>query len=119
MSVPEIPAPQAGFMTHVVEQYVHRLGAPASDPAGERGVALRVCALVDDAGDASTSTDPSALRRRERGAHDLANDPALLAAFFQNIDLLYADRFHQADAVSALVLRALELSALLPPAPTP
>lgn len=106
-----------GFVGHVVSQYVHRLGARPNDPATEHDVERRAYAIVDDAGDAHAITEPAALGRRDLAAHDLANDPALLAAFFQNIDLLYADRFVRADAVSALILRALEVSAALRPAP--
>jgi hypothetical protein len=38
----------------------------------------------------------------------LAADPPLLAAFFQNVDLLYRYGHPHADAVGALVMRALE-----------
>lgn len=114
MSVAPPPEPHDGFVSHVVEQYIHRLGAVSDSPISERGEALRVRALIDHAGDAHLIEEPRALALRDRAAHDLAGDPALLAAFFQNIDLLYADRFPRADAVSALILRALELSASIP-----
>ena len=110
------PAGLDGFVAHTMDHYVHRLGASPGDPASAEHVARRVRALVDDAGDAHAIVDPVALERRDRAAHELAGDPALLAAFFQNVDLLYAGQFFCADAVSALILRALELSALFPSA---
>jgi hypothetical protein len=39
----------------------------------------------------------------------LAADPPLLAAFFQNVDLLYRHGYPHADAVGALVMGAVEL----------
>jgi len=38
----------------------------------------------------------------------LAERPEALAAFFQNVDLLYAHGFPRADRVSLLIMRALE-----------
>ena len=42
------------------------------------------------------------------GARVLANDPALLAAFFQNLDLLPVDRGASTDRVALLVAAALQ-----------
>jgi hypothetical protein len=39
--------------------------------------------------------------------HALAGDHAMLAAFFQNVDLLYQHGCPTADAVSGLILQAL------------
>jgi hypothetical protein len=39
---------------------------------------------------------------------ELAGDVPLLASFFQNVDLLYAHGYADADAVSALIMAALE-----------
>ena len=41
-------------------------------------------------------------------ADRLANDPVMLAAFFQNVDLLYENGYPEADAVAALVMHAVE-----------
>ena len=43
-----------------------------------------------------------------RAAARLAGDAPLLAAAFQNVDLLYAHRCPRADAVSLLVMGAVE-----------
>lgn len=71
-------------------------GGPSPEAA-----ALRVAGLLRDAGllAAPAVTDAAA---------ELADDPALLAAFFQNVDLLYEESFARADAVSLLVMAALE-----------
>ena len=41
-------------------------------------------------------------------ADRLATDPVMLAAFFQNVDLLYEHGYREADAVAALVMHAVE-----------
>lgn len=57
------------------------------------------------------------LRGAERGdspdapARALLAEPALASALFQNVDLLYAAGWAAADAVSAVVMRAVELAA--------
>lgn len=57
------------------------------------------------------------LRAGERGdppeapARALVAEPALAAAVFQNVDLLYAAGWPAADAISAVVMRTVELAA--------
>jgi len=90
------------FLEAVVLQSAHPLGldAPAADAAErERHAAELVLDLLFGAGAAITRPD---------GAARLRAEPLVLAAFFQNIDLLYLHGFGSADAVSELVMRALE-----------
>ena len=50
-------------------------------------------------------------RDPEAAAPRLLAEPPLAAAFFQNLDLLYASASPHADAISLLLMRALELAA--------
>jgi hypothetical protein len=92
------------FLEAVVVQAAFPLGLDL--PADERvererevaGLALELLLGAEAAG----AADPGAAAAR------LRRDPALLAAFFQNVDLLYRHAFAGADAVSLLVMRALE-----------
>jgi hypothetical protein len=94
------------FLEAVVVQAAFPLGldvAPAEQAERERTVARLALELVAGAGrkeegDGAEHTAAARLRR----------EPALLAAFFQNVDLLYEHGFAGADAVSLLVMRALE-----------
>lgn len=45
----------------------------------------------------------------------LAEEPLLMAIFFQNVDLLYSDGYGGADAVGAALIEALERLAERPP----
>jgi hypothetical protein len=47
----------------------------------------------------------------DAAARHLLGEPALLAACFQNVDLLYLHAAPEADAVAARVMRALDLAA--------
>jgi hypothetical protein len=84
----------------------------------DRAVAEAVIALLRAAATANHSAggrngekpDPVAAC-----AEQLRTDLVLLAAVFQNIDLLYRDGYPHADAVSEIVMRAL---ASLPSQPT-
>lgn len=91
------------FAEEVVRQVAHPLGAdPSPDPAGsEAAVARRVLGLVEAAfGDEREARDAAARR--------LAGDAPLLAAFFQNLDLLEECASGHAGSVAALVAAALE-----------
>lgn len=90
------------FVEAVVVQLVYPLGgpAPASPEEAERAVGDRVVAMLG-----ASTADP---HFTARAAADLAADAALLAAFFQNVDLLHSHRCPHADAVSLLVMAALE-----------
>lgn len=99
---PELGAAALPFAEAVIAQVAHPLGAPpaARPGARERLVARRVVRLLA----ASVRPDPAPARAAAR----LAGDPTLLAAAFQNVDLLYAHRCPRADAVSLLVMGAIE-----------
>jgi hypothetical protein len=86
------------FLEAVVVQAAFPLGLDL--PAGERVEREREVARL--ALELLLGAEAEAAAARLRG------DPALLAAFFQNIDLLYRHRFAGADAMSLLVMRALE-----------
>lgn len=83
------------FAAAVTLQLARTPGLAAS-AAEEREVARRVAALLDAPAGPGT-------------AASLAADPPLLAAVFQNADLLFAHHFPGADAVSLLVMEALAL----------
>ncbi|MDB4949236.1 MAG: hypothetical protein JWM27_1885 [Gemmatimonadetes bacterium] len=101
---PHGAAPDSPFVREIVREVAFPLGTSAgtADPAERSALVERtVRALVRDAaGDADA---------REDAARRLASQPPLLAAFFQNADLLYDERHPSADAVSAAVMRAVEL----------
>jgi hypothetical protein len=85
------------FLAAVVAQAALPLGLRVPEPelAGrESRVASLALAVLDPA-------DAAAAER-------LRGEPVLLAAFFQNIDLLYRHGYPRADAVAMLVMRALE-----------
>lgn len=84
------------FLEAVAGQVAHRHGEPEGDPreaelaAGVRALELLLAPEEEDA------------------AGRLVSEPPMLAAFFQNVDLLYEHRDPHADAVAGLVMRALE-----------
>lgn len=84
------------FLAAVAEQAA-RLAEPdaSADAVAAEAAATRALALLQEPG-----TDEAVER--------LLADAPLLAAFFQNLDLLYAHAAPPADAVAALVMRALE-----------
>jgi hypothetical protein len=84
------------FASSVVAQL-----ARGADAADEGATARRVAAVVR-----SAASGPL-----EVAAADLCADPPLFAAFFQNLDLLFAAPVPEADAVSGLVMAALERAA--------
>jgi hypothetical protein len=89
------------FVEAVVVQVAHPLGSASRDGAAghESMVTDRVLRLLRSAvGDDASVT---------AAANDLATEPPLLAAFFQNLDLLPPAGFPPADAVGLLVMLAL------------
>jgi hypothetical protein len=78
------------FLEAATEQVAHR-----GDPQDEREVGERALALLRD-----PETEDAAAR--------LVREPPMLAAFFQNVDLLFEHRDPRAGAVAGLVMRALE-----------
>ena len=95
---------QAPFLDAVAHQAAHRLGEPSDVPGPEdrerhcRHEAERIIALAEE---------PAMF---DGAAVHLAGDTTMLAAFFQNLDLLSASAA-SSDAVARLVGRALEFSA--------
>lgn len=84
------------FAAEVTGQAAHRHGTGRDPAAEEQAVGSLVLDLV--------------LRPRAPDAPArLAAAPPLLAAFFQNVDLLYEHHDPGADAVSGLVMHALEI----------
>jgi hypothetical protein len=81
------------FASAVVAQLARGAGAGA-----ESGIGRRVAAMVR----ASTAGP------LEVAAEALRSDPPLFAAFFQNLDLLFDAPPAESDAVSGLVMAALE-----------
>ena len=88
------------FVEAVVLLVAHPLGDPETPAtAPELAAADRVIALVQRAAaDESEAVD---------AAGELAAEPEMLAAFFQNLDLLPGGGHRAADAVTLLVLLAL------------
>lgn len=84
------------FAEAVTLHLVHGPGRVGT-PEGERTAATSVLGLLSDPGG-------------EGSVARLASDAELLASFFQNIDLLYAHAYPQADEVAVLVMRALEVA---------
>lgn len=86
------------------EAVVMQLARPAGDPTDaerERDTASRVAGLLALREGVATSTDRQA-------SSLLREDAVLLAAFFQNVDLLYDSGDPQADRVSRWIMTALE-----------
>jgi hypothetical protein len=86
-----------GFAEAVTLQCAYPLGEPPSHqrPASEASAAESVLALLRAASHGSQADG------------QLERDPVLLAAVFQNADLLYRDGFPHAEAVALLVMHAL------------
>lgn len=90
------------FAEEVVLELAHPLGAAASrDSAADEALAAR--RVLETIGAAFGGT-PEA---REAGARRLAADAPMMAAFFQNLDLLAECERGHAGAVAALVAAAL------------
>lgn len=97
------------FVEAVVEQAVHRLG-PERSPVlagATASMGKRVVSFLE----AAAEGEPS----RTRAAEELAGEPVILAAFYQNLDLLPAASSAPADAIALLVLTTLALMESVPP----
>jgi hypothetical protein len=89
------------FVDAVVLLVAHPLGgAGARDDAAELTTADRVIALIEQSLAGETAADDA--------ANDLAAEPEMLAAFFQNLDLLPSGGHRAADAVALLIMVALD-----------
>ena len=91
------------FAEEVVRQVAHPLGAePSPDPEGDEArTAGQVLELLGGAFEGTPQARAAAARR-------LGLDGTMLAAFFQNLDLLEDCTRGHAGAVAALVAEALE-----------
>jgi hypothetical protein len=96
------------FVRAVISQLLAPHDTDAVPPTAEqvRHLGDRVVTLVQAAAEAGAERAPSA--QHEAAAVALAHDAPMLAAFFQNIDLLYEAECPDANAVSSTVMRALE-----------
>lgn len=94
------------FAEEVVREIAHPLGSEESrDPGADEALAAqRVLRLIDAAFGGVPAVRDDAARR-------LADDPPMLAAFFQNLDLLVDCERGHAGAVAALVAAALDMPA--------
>jgi hypothetical protein len=89
------------FAEAICAQLLGPAGALGDAPDAEReALTERVATVVLES--ARARDDALALR--------LLGEPALAAAFFENLDLLYDSPSAYADAVGALVMRVLELA---------
>lgn len=87
------------FAEAVLAQLTGPAGALREAPASERErVAALLCELILAAGEA----------RRESPVAGLVDEHALVAALFQNAELLYQHGYARADAVSRAVMRVIE-----------
>ncbi len=101
MSVTGAPRdPLAPFVSHVLVQW-RGVGAAGED---ERSVRALIAASSADA----AGRDPAHAAERDARVTRLLEDPTLLAALFQNIDLLFAEKAREAPGVSALIMAAVE-----------
>ena len=99
------------FVEAVVEQAVHRLGPERSGvlAGATASMGKRVVSFLEAAAEGESS--------RARAAEELAGEPAILAAFYQNLDLLPAADFAPGDAIALLVLTTLALMEAMPAEP--
>lgn len=95
------------FAEAVVMQRAHPLGGDSNEenPSAaalrvEATVANQVLALIAHSGEGTAEV--------ERAAHELADDPALLAAFFQNLDLLPPDGSPAVNGIALMIVGALQ-----------
>ena len=98
----------AAFVAFVVEQTVTRLGAEATRDEQATSELLRN--LLADIGTRFEPKGDTEAQAREAAARVIAADPPLLAAVFTNLDVLFVDGATCADAMSAVTLRAMEIS---------
>ena len=89
------------FIEVVVWQRAHALteSSPGDSSATEGELATRVLSLVE--------ASVGGALAGQRAAAELAADPALLAAFFQNLDLLPAEPDPQVDMLVSMVGEAV------------
>lgn len=93
----------APFVSHVLELW----RGPTRTNVDDASLRALIAASSADA----AGRDPAHAAEREARVARLLDDPMLLAAIFQNIDLLYANKAREAPGVSALVMAAIERAA--------
>ena len=96
--------PLLPFVTHVVTLWRGARSSSTEQTDAARDLRALVAASSADA----AGRDPAHAAEREARIARLLADPVLLAAIFQNIDLLYAHRSREAPGVSALVMTVME-----------
>jgi hypothetical protein len=85
----------ARFIDAATSQVARATGSPETQPLDP--MAERIAGMIRAVEQGDTESVRAAL----------SADPVILAAFFQNVDLLYADAHEHADAVSMVILEAL------------
>lgn len=106
---PEERRALAPFLDAVSRQVAYGLGAdPHSSDAETRAIDAeeRAMTVLQDAGAVG---EPSTSEGVDAAARRLLAEPPMLAAFFQNLDLLFEHRASGAEAVARLLMRAMEL----------
>ena len=105
----EISTQLEPFLDAVATHVAFGLGAdPADASTTERMIDARVAALAV-LGDCGALGGRREQERVDAAARLLLANPPLLAAFFQNLDLLYHHGAPGATEVSLLLMRAMEL----------
>jgi hypothetical protein len=85
----------ARFIDAATSQVARATGSPGTQPPDP--IAERIAGMIR----AVEQGDSESVRTA------LSADPVILAAFFQNVDLLYTDSHEHADVVSMVILEAL------------
>jgi hypothetical protein len=96
------------FLEAVVQQTAFPLGESVSAAEAPERQRKTVRQVIDLLLATRAAGGEAAAGDRDEAAERLRAHPVLLAAFFQNIDLLYQQAYPHADAVSLLVMRALD-----------
>ena len=103
------PAELEPFLEAVAAHVAFGLGAdPTGGDGAERLARTRAAALAV-LRDAGALGGPRVAAQVDAAARALLDNPPLLAAFFQNLDLLYEHEAPGAAEVSLLLMRAMEL----------
>ena len=109
MTTPKAAAtdPLGPFVAHVCDSWRGHGQAPAARALAERDVRAFIAASSAD----GAGRDPAHEADRERRVARLLDDPPLLAALFQHMDVLFASRAREAAGVAAIVMATAERAA--------
>ena len=99
--------PLGPFVAHVCDSWRGHGQAPAARALAERDVRAFIAASSAD----GAGRDPAHEADRERRVARLLDDPPLLAALFQHMDVLFASRAREAAGVAAIVMATAERAA--------